>query len=411
MTVRPQGIQCEEKGLEEKLDEWNTSESAYSEDNNIFHPDDEIIVDPKESLEASIKRVSLVSFITNDKGSIGTKAPEWPLNDPIPKNPPIEPRFRQIPPLSLPSNSERQPLKISTCEEPESYSTRTSSYSYCSDPSFKYYDLPKVTNRRSFVESPPDIFSLDTAWPLTGSTASSSLWPHEKSLPPTPRSRGVSLSASLRRGSTIPEEYQRGMNENHNSLRVHHDRPASWNPQCEDSFDLNLEKAILGTSLARDHRVARRAEEDPAPADHGLESIFNSLKLSESNRSSSTNASIFRSYTWNESERRSSAQSALSEAQQHRNVMNRIVNERNLNPTQFDTTPSHARYFVIKSYNVCLSLTLLINRRTTFIRVSNLIFGQAQKSEIVGWIKHIENPTVPDQYISSSASTQGEPHL
>ena len=60
MTVRPQGIQCEGKDLEEKLEEWNTSESVYSEDNNIFHPDDEIIVDPKESLEASIKRVSPV---------------------------------------------------------------------------------------------------------------------------------------------------------------------------------------------------------------------------------------------------------------------------------------------------------------------------------------------------------------
>ena len=154
--------------------------------------------------------------------------------------------------------------------------------------------------------------------------------------------------------------------------------------------------------------MARRAEEDPAPADHGLESIFNSLKLSESNRSSSTNASIFRNYTWNESDRRSSTQSALSEAQRHRNVMNRIVNERNLNPTQFDTNPNHARYFVIKSYNVCPSLMLLISRRTTFIKVSNLIFGQAQKSEIVDSIKHIENPTVPDQYISSSVSTRGK---
>ena len=164
----------------------------------------------------------------------------------------------------------------------------------------------------------------------------------------------------------------------------------------------------MGTSLAKDHRMARRAEEDPAAADHGLESIFQSLKVSESNRSSSTNASIFRNYTWNESDRRSSTQSALSEAQRHRTVMNRILNERNLNPTQFDTTPNHARYFVIKSYNVCPSLVLLISRRTTFIKVSNLIFGQVQKSEIVDSIKLIENPTVPDQYISSSASTRGK---
>ena len=140
--------------MDEKLEEWNTSESVYSEDNNIFHPDDEIIVDPKESLEASIKRVSPILYIVNDKGSIGTRATEWPLHDPVLKNPPNEPRFRQIPPLSLPSKSERQSLQITACEEPESYSTRTSSYSYCSDPSFKYYDIPKVTNRRSFVETP-----------------------------------------------------------------------------------------------------------------------------------------------------------------------------------------------------------------------------------------------------------------
>ena len=62
MIVRSQGIQCEEKGLDEKLEGWNTSESVYSDDNNIFHPDDEIIVDPKESIEASIKRVSPVFF-------------------------------------------------------------------------------------------------------------------------------------------------------------------------------------------------------------------------------------------------------------------------------------------------------------------------------------------------------------
>ena len=43
--------------MDEKLEEWNVSESVYSENTNIFHPDDEIIVDPKESLEASIKRV------------------------------------------------------------------------------------------------------------------------------------------------------------------------------------------------------------------------------------------------------------------------------------------------------------------------------------------------------------------
>ena len=244
------------------------------------------------------------------------------------------------------------------------------------------------------MESPADTFntSSDTlAWPLTGSTLTSqstNLWPHEKSLPPTPsRSRGVSLSTSIRRG--IPsEEYlptsvhnrMSAISHESGTIRVH-DRPASWNPRCESTelFDLNLEKAILGTSLARDHRLASRRggavhhEEDNGTAgvqDSGFESVFNALKLSstESNRSSMNgSSSMFRNYTWNNNDdnggyrnsvdRRSSVKEApqvvaLTETQRHRNVMTRIVNERNLNPTQFDTTPKHARYFVIKSYNV-----------------------------------------------------------
>lgn len=50
----------EDKELEDKLDEWNTIDSAatiFDDDDKIFHPDDEIILDPKESLEAPIARV------------------------------------------------------------------------------------------------------------------------------------------------------------------------------------------------------------------------------------------------------------------------------------------------------------------------------------------------------------------
>lgn len=148
------------------------------------------------------------------------------------------------------------------------------------------------------------------------------------------------------------------------------DRPASWNPRCDaptDLFDLNLDKAILGTSLARDHRLARKAEESVDDQQQAaLDSVFNSLKLSEptSNRSSVTNGSTFRdsrNYTWtsnDEYHRRSSmkeqpsSQMPMNDAQRQRNIMNRIINERNLNPVQFDMRPKHARFFVIKSYNV-----------------------------------------------------------
>ena len=54
---------------EDKGQEWTPVESSVDsfteeeeEDDNIFHPDDEIIVDPKESMEAPIKRVSAPRF-------------------------------------------------------------------------------------------------------------------------------------------------------------------------------------------------------------------------------------------------------------------------------------------------------------------------------------------------------------
>ena len=66
MSVPSQAIQCEEdKALNESLEEWDTvetSDSLFDEDDTIFHPDDEIIEDPKESSEVLIKRVSNVLY-------------------------------------------------------------------------------------------------------------------------------------------------------------------------------------------------------------------------------------------------------------------------------------------------------------------------------------------------------------
>ena len=167
----------------------------------------------------------------------------------------------------------------------------------------------------------------------------------------------------------------------HRSIQVSRqsmERPASWNPrQCDDVFDLNLDKAILGTSLARDHRLQRRAEDGNHTGDEQFETALNTLKISDlqhSNRSS-VNGSLYRetpgrNYTWSTGcddgylpprggglDRRSSMkeqsmQAALTKAQRERSIINRIVNERGLNPRQFDTSPEHARFFVIKSYNV-----------------------------------------------------------
>ena len=260
--------------------------------------------------------------------------------------------------------------------------------------------FPKVTNRRSFVESPPEIFANEPSWPLTTNTAISppSLWPPphtEKALPPTPRSRGVSLSSQGYRmsgsgGTVYP---QSSGTDSGRTIHVSHqtmERPASWNPrQCDEVFDLNLEKAILGTSLARDHRLQQRRAEDQHQHQHQnlatmgiqddqFETVLNTLKISDlqSNRSS-VSGSLYRdslnggrNYTWSNGEeyqqrggggggidRRSSIkeqslQAAVTKAQRERSIINRIVNERGLNPSQFDTSPKHARFFVIKSYNV-----------------------------------------------------------
>lgn len=162
------------------------------------------------------------------------------------------------------------------------------------------------------------------------------------------------------------------------AVQSSYERPASWNPRYDagSDFALNLDRAILGTSLARNHRTQPTTEESMEDQEHfALESIFNNLKLTEtpSNRSSTTNGSVFResrNYTWpyddgyrehcstvSQSQAKETTHPGLTESQRHRSVMNRIIYERNLNPTQFDTSPKHARYFVIKSYNVVPNLT------------------------------------------------------
>jgi hypothetical protein len=273
-------------------------------------------------------------------------------------------RFPRVQPLTLSKPlPPEHPQKTDLPDE--SYSARTS-YSVCSDGvSFKYpqFDpssLPKVGNRRSFIESPPDMYNSDVSWPLTGSTNTShnSLWPHEKSLPPTPsRSRGVSLTQS-RRGVSGDDYRTSATYDTLRSMPVHNERPASWNARADAEFDLNFDRAILGTSLARDHRLAQRREDEGVEEQqaHALESIFNTLKVTEpaSNRSS-MNGFRERKYDDYRTSLPPSIKEHVTEAQRHRQAMTRIINERSLNPAQFDTSPKHARYFVIKSYNVYFS--------------------------------------------------------
>jgi hypothetical protein len=56
----PQPNSDEDKSLGDQIQDWSTvetSDSLFDEYDSIFHPDDEIILDPKESMEAPIKRV------------------------------------------------------------------------------------------------------------------------------------------------------------------------------------------------------------------------------------------------------------------------------------------------------------------------------------------------------------------
>lgn len=154
---------------------------------------------------------------------------------------------------------------------------------------------------------------------------------------------------------------------------------------------MNLDRAILGTSTARDHRLASRGVGIMGSADETgsveeqqqctMESIFKALKLSESpkQRNSMPNGSVGgRGYTsWHDEFREQrissgslapasvSVKETVTEQQRQRQVMSRIVAERGLNPNQFDTAPKHARYFVIKSYNVIprwISIVLIVGR-------------------------------------------------
>ena len=200
-----------------------------------------------------------------------------------------------------------------------------------------------------------------------------------------------------------------------------------------EDFDLNLDRAILGTSTARDHRLASRAVGGigvPPADDCGsveeqqqctMESIFKALKLSESpkQRNSMPNARGYNSWPDEFREQRISGslvsgKETLTEQQRQRQVMSRIVAERGLNPNQFDTAPKHARYFVIKSYNVIpprVGFNCANSRKMMYIRVSSLIFGRVPRLGIAGWTKRIANQVVQDRFISSSASMLGPAFL
>ena len=329
---------------------------------------------------------------TNSKTSIGSRArgQEWPSTNTVdlPQKtipPSIEPRFRPASFSADPPKPDRQPLRISTCDplETDPYPTRrASTYTTSASDitqSFKYpYDptsLPKATNRRSFIESPPEILNSDLSWPLTSSTSTSytsSIWTHEKSLPATPasqRTRGPSFSTSRR---TLPatEEHPpsaRGSLNLHD-LRPRNERPQSWNPRCHylppEDFDINLDRAILG-STAR--LQTRQVHEDEEHQMNMAESIFNSLKLTESPKQRNSMPNGIRSYTWADEyqqQRTTSGgkESMMTEQQKQKQHMMRIISDKGLNPPQFDTAPKHARYFVIKSYNV-----ISIEMRLTFV--------------------------------------------
>jgi hypothetical protein len=62
-------VPCEEgKALNDKLREWNNidmPQASLEDEDCIFHPDDEIILDPKESMESPIQRVFLTHRLSN----------------------------------------------------------------------------------------------------------------------------------------------------------------------------------------------------------------------------------------------------------------------------------------------------------------------------------------------------------
>jgi hypothetical protein len=60
----------EDKEMQETLQDWNTIDSSatlFDDDDKIFHPDDEIILDPKESSEAPIARVKSLPVVADDR--------------------------------------------------------------------------------------------------------------------------------------------------------------------------------------------------------------------------------------------------------------------------------------------------------------------------------------------------------
>jgi hypothetical protein len=284
------------------------------------------------------------------KTSIGSRAPgqEWPVSTiDIPKSvPQPEPRFR--PTFSARTKPDRRPLRISTCDplDPEPPKQNRSSI-LTSENHFKYpYDanaLPKTTNRRSLIDSPPEILT-DLSWPLSSSTSTqSSIWNHEKPLPPTPsRQRGLSFT---RRTLPSTEEYPPSRR----------DRPQSWNPRCltDSELDINLDRAILGST-----RLTRSIDEDEEQQ-LNMQSIFNSLQITESpkqrNSMPITNGRYWPADDFREMPTQPQPPKEPTEQQKQRQTMMRVISDRGLNPPQFDTAPKHARYFVIKSYNVVFS--------------------------------------------------------
>jgi hypothetical protein len=191
--------------------------------------------------------------------------------------------------------------------------------------------LPKANNRRSFMDSPLEMVTSDFSWPLSSPTSGTqtSPWTQEPSNRLSSVSRRESTVQSALRGATFRSE-----------------RPASWNPRWMD-FDLSTVDS-------------RRRSEDEVEEHQKftMESVFKSLKLSESPE--------LRTETPPYRPQRGGYFDSASETQKLRLRMARIVSERGLNPTQFDVAPKHARYFVIKSYNVWIRMHGTNIRKTMY---------------------------------------------
>jgi hypothetical protein len=163
------------------MQEWNTIEkSDLDQDDTIFHPDDEIILDPKESLEAPIKRVNSPSTSIDDRrvSARVLKPKNGPLSNPSQKvSLPSNPEFvdfnlshsQQTPlhyhPKTTANLSKSPPAKLQSTQNPP---TPVEHHLTLSAPTPQPSNI-RPTTHHPFQKSP--IVSLSSNLPLKCSTA------------------------------------------------------------------------------------------------------------------------------------------------------------------------------------------------------------------------------------------------